>query len=552
MNRLYGARRPGVKHWDCPAMLPFTKDSKVDLCNKVYTTIFFMFYHIGVYYAPTHRNLSFGFRRVSCARPHSAPDKDFHDDLVDNQLYMLTDPEAKELWDQYVGIVRDRLRNSVPWSSILDAVEYVYPLPHEKRKLRIDAFNSLDERGLLLDELFTRVIRVKMKYEVARYSALPRVIGDYSTEGSLLGAAFMDIVKDSLVTPYHLTKGDVRLECRFVKKPEPTALLSCFNDIRESGNKFIFHSDDAILRVECLDGPLLLELDISACDISNGRQVFDTLLACCSSNQLLYRVIDFCVNQCSLPFQIRNPEDLSEKISGVMPGAFEWSGSVLTTALNNNGGMLYMIKVFQMLCTGVTKQEFENRFSDAVNSAGYIVKMLKVKHTERLTFLKTSSCINDGKLLYFMNVGVIFRALGKAKMLIPGRGDPEHRAKNHLSGVLMGMVHVGNFDIINILRKKFIISGTEAIKVSHFVDNFVGLTDYIPGHVICSRYSVNIAQDEWLIKTYVHDDFIDQLRFMEIGDVYSHPFVDIVMHVDYGYPLPLYICTDLNRYFTRM
>jgi len=416
----------------------------------------------------------------------------------------------------------------------LSAVEYHSNLPHVKRALRIHSLQSLKDTAQWIDSLFTARVNGKIKFpEFAKPGKYPRMIGDYTCPGSLYGGFLMDSVKEAFVDEYCAYPGHSMF---FVKSPNREVLLKVFDKlIRPDEVTFVYHSDDSCAGVRCDDGYLWMNVDISSCDTSNRQPVFNWLKYL-TRGTVYYEVMEGMVKQCKNPLYIANPWNRREKLKFRSTEPIEYSGSLLTTALNNvassNIGLAFShdIQAFRQRGGALTKAVAQQIMIQSARNVGYLVTCEVTDVVEGVQFLKNSPYItNDGGLDFFLNLGVVLRSLGSCDGDLPGKSsEPMYRrAYRHLSSVLNGYCHAGNNSVLDALRDKFPIRkdiGECDVKLWYHTAELRSV-DYIPNSVLCKRYKCTDAEI---------GEFLFYINGCDIGTVVSCPFLEKVFAVDYG------------------
>jgi len=143
-----------------------------------------------------------------------------------------------------------RNRVQVALSHVPEMYEDVYAnahILHTKRKLRTRAYKNLCEQGLI-GRLYDYTHKVKAKLKVpewAKPGKYPRLIGDYSTPGSLLGGLFAEIAKGGF-----LNIGLPQMKLRYCKSADVETLDDIFQDMfGNTDNLFCFFSDDGGIKI---------------------------------------------------------------------------------------------------------------------------------------------------------------------------------------------------------------------------------------------------------------------------------------------------------------
>jgi len=393
-------------------------------------------------------------------------------------------------------------------------------LPSAKRRIKllalIDVINSSDY------SLFVTHIRGKLKlYEKAKPGKNPRLIGDYTTPGSLLAGYLCEIAKSAFVgchDSYSEYGFDVcGMYSEFVKSTDSVTLDRVGNMLMtDNRNMHFHHSDDSLFK---LDGKLY-ELDISSCDSSNGQPIFDIVSWLFDDTQ--YKdVIDRCIKQCSLCLKVRDPcNNLnSVKLRGIRP--FEYSGSTLTTLLNEVASTLIGIQI---------SYDKSSNSCDVINSAmsvGYNVTLVLRDNMSQATLLKNSW---DGNRS-FLNLGAILRSFGTFSGDLPGSSKIplDIRCEDFCASLVLAYKHSGITSVYKALARRYCYH--------------TGYYDDVVKKVMSYSYNSEFARgeisDDALIDRYdVTQSQIDELNYYIVNrpmfQLISLPIIDRIYFVDYG------------------
>lgn len=393
---------------------------------------------------------------------------------------------------------------------------------HPKKKLRVSSFAEIMYLGTLYTYNFVTYIRGKIKCpEWAKPGKFPRMIGDYTCPGSLLGGALLACIKTCL-TDWYITD---TMRSIFVYSANYERLCEVFSYLLEDagGNVFAYHSDDMVCKLRCVDGYARFNVDIKSCDASNGRAIFHVLRKLMSQTYW-FDVMCACIEQCGLDFVIRNPRNPKEKITLSSQRPFEFSGTVLTTMLNNVA-MGAICIVIDFMIRGKSRVEAKGIVERAAASLGYLVSIEEVLCDEDFQFLKISPTRVNGVVEVFLNLGVVLRSLGTCDGDLPGRGSIESRAELRNSGIVQGFLHAGKNIIMDALRQRFHFA-TKAINTHYIVDNMSGFERaYVSVEALSRRYAIAGVHLEWLAR-----EIIDS----QIGDVIANDALRQIFKKDYG------------------
>jgi len=275
-------------------------------------------------------------------------------------------------------------------------------------------------------------------------------------------------------------------------------------------------------------------VDISSCDASNGSTIFNILEGLFSSTPRFQQIIKRCTSQCRSVLRVNNPANLKEKrrLKPIHP--IEYSGSVLTTMLNNIASTVIAHSIFsrvsrrqRLLCA-----DMPALISQAAHDVGYIVSCDVCPTYHHLQFLKHSPVTSDTGLTSALNAGVILRMLGQCDGDLPGRGDIRSRAYKFMCQLVSGIKHSGNTPLLLALRERFPLDITTEI----FFPKSIGLAK---GNVSSEEYSKRYCPSFYL------DELVQYISRSDFGDKISNHFVDSAMLKDYGFRPPAIAINEL-------
>jgi len=482
----------------------------------------FSFYHTGVVYSNSTTNLEKALTRLTGKRflPDST-DKKYDGVLRGKQLncYTSLNRAFRRYHDFYFIELRNRvfLQSRETFDHFTEIVLSANA-PHAKREARVRALSYIQEAGYFSSSVFLTEVKGKVKYiEFAKPGKYPRLVNDMTCEGSLYGGFLAKIVKTAFTGEIiHASHGkSVRSE--FIAQPEISSITKVFQNLifPQHTVEFYFHSDDSCISVMCDDGIYFGNVDISSCDSSNGEYVFRVCEYLCSLDPNLRKVMAGCVEQCRKTLKLTNPGNQKEKFLATPVSPVEYSGSVLTTLLNNIANSFIVQAVFARITRRkrLLVAEMPDLIRLAAEDVGYMVTCVSPASYHGLQFLKHSPCMSSAGLTAALNVGVILRMLGQCDGDLPGRGDIIHRARAFNSCLIQGVVHSGQTSILRALQakrppaklpRKFVMPTQQS--------KSMGLAKGdIPDCEVCARYGLYQHELEELIK-YIQDaDFGDKI-----------------------------------------
>jgi hypothetical protein len=300
----------------------------------------------------------------------------------------------------------------LPVYQFVDRLEWlqsvVHCLPSPKRHLYIMWFESEREWNVISGGYFEW--ETKVKKEAGKVGKVPRVYGSGGS-ACLVDKISPEICKKAFkewipISEFFNSTSLVMLKfCEAQAPKDSDDMYREAQGLLRDGTYFYIFSDDMFVvrkegfRVE------LAECDISSCDSSNGPFVFGFayyLLRAVGGHDLATALIRQCTNNCRL----RNPSEDTEFVLLQPETFFEYSGSVLTTLLNNIASLMIAMGYCQQLIDNPTTY-----LADLVAGAsrnGWVITASTKSSWHGVTFLKRSYTGSHS----FLCLGTIFRSLG--------------------------------------------------------------------------------------------------------------------------------------------
>lgn len=520
--------------------LLFPTEDTDDLTNNVkgYKTFFGPVFYSGAlcYTKESLTNLSGAFTRLSAKRmpetntfgSYEGEPEDYDEWLRHNQERAF-DVEGDSTWHNLMHaylsclVLRVRVALTESLGEWYDVIVQDAGRVHQKRKLRMQSLLDLLKSGTLLSLNFVHRIAGKLKCpEWAKPGKFGRMIGDYTCPGSLLGGALCSVIKHCF-EPWFIFNN---LEMRFVFSPVYSTLCECFTKLWESASFVcVYHSDDCCIGIPCEDGRFCANLDISSCDTSHTNSIFALVLYLVSGTYW-YDVMVQVVKQCGLDLAIRNPRNPREKVVLESNGYVMYSGTVLTTLLNNIATSMICLSIWWHCQKGVKVADCEGVIHKSAAFVGYKVTVQRVNVLEEYQFLKVSPTMSGNEVTVFLNLGVVLRSLGSCDGDLPGRGSIEKRAYQRNCEIVSGYAHAGDNAIIQALRCRF-STKVEGSVVSHWLiqhmEGFDGSS--VSPLALATRYGIEPGEISYLCEMIRRSNFGDVIVCEAIRKIYS---------VDYG------------------
>jgi hypothetical protein len=335
------------------------------------------------------------------------------------------------------------------FDTIEEAARLHHGDPHVKRLLRMGAWRELTESGDRHRRLWlTKVLYKFKKDEIAKPLKKPRSIGDLGVAASLQGFIVTSLLKKAMMR-HPLSFNGVTAE--FIGSPETDTLKSSFGQLLNPDGLgyFCYFSDDSCFSFRHNGILRYYNVDISGCDSSHGSVIFEALIRLAPEPlRDAFRVL---VEQCELDITIRSQHDKKNKVRGRFDGPTLFSGSTITTVINNLANILIFL-VLSRTVAGFGDEPMEDDeicriFTLALEDIGYVVTGFaqddKCRRPQDLQFLKHSPALSlAGVFEPVLNAGVWFRSTGTAHGDVPGSSKLytiQQRAASMQLSLLRGM-----------------------------------------------------------------------------------------------------------------
>ena len=467
--------------------------------------------HIGVIYGETNHNVSAALRArmFSCRQP---PGTWTTGQLAWDKLLAVNQLESVL---KHYSALQDHAKG---FSHLLDFTDVIQEVtdhhddPHPKARLRRAAF---------IDELLVygfasthwgrnNYVTAKMKKdELAKYGKAPRIIVDLGVPMSLVGFRLTKFIKNVFAEEL-IINGGIGQYC---DKPSHDKLQYHFEQLLKPIGlfHFVYFSDDSCWSVTTPTGVERFNVDIKSCDASH-RHTFKLLYALFPPAD--HAVIDMLIDQLSKKVVIRDVNERKRKIIMKFDGPTLFSGSTLTTVLNNLAQWLALACVDEAFM----KKNPARAIEEAYHTAGFMVTIDPVTFPE-LQFLKHSPVYDtNGTLRPVLNIGVMLRATGSCRGELPRGERFTTRAKVFQASLLAGMYPYTHFTLID--------------RMSHGSDipieskHVVGVSEHftVSDHELYIRYNLTPREIE---------ELNDSLGHASTGDFVSLDAIDKILKLDY-------------------
>ena len=471
-----------------------------------------------------------GIYRLICARKPEV--HGLHDSLKTNQYTMNTrigdligvwsswfKTELKKIWSSETRSV-DELREN--WTEAA----------HPKRRLRQKAARDIHFSGKKYHKTRVRRVNYKLKpHELLAAEKYPRAIGDLTCPGSTMGGYIMDTIKMVFAIPFVIGSAS----CRFVKCPDISVLREVFHCLMYTpGLYFVFFSDDSCIGMDCLDGRLVANLDISACDGSNFDPVFDLLRSVMDVDARFSFDIAGIFAQCLLPFIVHSV-NYAQRIVFRPLGQVLYSGSVLTTCINNMANTLIFLSIVKKMNGKVwSKQDSIRMIKEAAEEVGFILKVDICDTYSQIQFLKHSPALVSGEIVPYLNLGVWLRGCGTCVGDLPvvkghKKGEKSYsvRAAAYNSDVIKSRIHAGKHVIASAFQH-LVVDTTVGASAEEYSLSTNGCDTFIPTEELALRYGVTPTAIEELGHL---------ISKMDTRQKLTSDTIDRIFAKDYGYDL---------------
>jgi len=497
-----------------------------------YRTVFGpVFWHPSVIYERSDINAGLALTRQTAVRNSIEEDAR----LAINQEQTC---QSSRVLSVIVSIISLRIKKSFADVNFESLKNMYMEATHKKRPARVQARDEVDMMGKLhhlWDFLKTFNVSGCVKaMEWAKWAKVPRLFvscGEYSI---LAAGHVMDIIKSC----YGIVEVD-GCQAEFIKEPSQENIKHVFSElIYGTQNIYMaYFSDDSCVAITTKEGcRYMCNMDIKGCDSSHTQSIFTLMLQLVESVPWVHECIRWAIKQCEAPIVIKSYSlfrDLVVILEPVAPVLY--SGSVLTTAINNNAELvMFSSMVDRYNAEGPPKYSDCRAFiRECAEISGYNVTIEGDECPEQLQFLKHSPSIEDGDIKPFLNLGVVLRMFGSCFGDLPGRGPWERRAWLWNRGLVMGLVHSGLDAFLHGVRDFYDVAGQHTVSKDLstrlgkiFDERLVCGSVGASGESIARRYGL----EYWEIA-----ELFDMLCTHETGRVIETRATRVIFDMDYGY-----------------
>lgn len=375
-------------------------------------------------------------------------------------------------------------------------------------------------------------------YKIKKYELLSagkcRGIADLGEVRTQLTAYPFPSIKKAWTAPY--IHGNYT--STFCASPDHGSLSAVFRalDMVDRGKvEFVYFSDDSCVSAGCSDGRVVFNADVKKCDNSHTTPMFKGLEKLLTESygfdNLHAAPLRSAFQYLSEPVVMSNPHNRREKVKYQFSTHRLYSGSTLTTTMNNYANLCISLRLAQRVPDPslITKTEFLRQYLLAGEDCGYELKTQVCVSLEDVQFLKHSCSLIDGEYICWVNLAVWFRGMGTISGDLPGRGSITARGSSFIRDVVVSREKWGNHAIRDSFAhyksgSRVRMTGNayrEALR-----ERSVGGTDVrIPLESLARRYSVSVETLEELVQL---------TRLSRLNTIVSHPVLSVLYNVDYG------------------
>jgi len=379
-------------------------------------------------------------------------------------------------------------------------------------------------------------VTYKLKNHELLLDSKKRAIGDLGADNTQDSAYDMPSVKMAMSHPFehnNLTTEYVKTASHLVLQRVLGGLLN----VDRNKMYFIYSSDDSCVAAGCKDGRVYFNGDVRACDGSHRTRFFNLVEQfLCITDGLdnahaasVRRAMEYL----KLPLVMRNPEQYREKVTYVFNTMRLYSGSSLTTTINNFANLFISFALERRVPypERLTKAEFKHAYLMAGEDVGYLLKVDSCESPEDLMFLKHFPSVVDGIVVPVVALGTWIRGFGTFVGDLPGRSKDgaETRAKAFVSDVIISRDNWGDHrmrDSFQHLRCNHTVVMTGNAYREALTSRSIGRTNIrVPDESIMRRYRITSSEYEHLCSLIAHAG---------IGDVICNVTATKIYMRDYG------------------
>jgi hypothetical protein len=469
--------------------------------------------HSGVILRNNDHNQKYGFHRLSGIRFPERPF--FHNFLFAAQQYA-DFPVHEKLCKKYAPYF-------AMFSTMYDEAEEHHDEPHVKRALRIQAWQEMLLDCTHLERLWLQKVLYKMKKdEIAKPGKVARMIGDLGVAASLQGFVLTKMMKKAQSQENIEYLGGL---IQVVEKANPLVLDDVFQKLINPPGRYygVIFSDDSCFSIRVKDRVLMYNVDIKKCDGSHGPRIFQKFIDLFPAR--LQDTASRLVEQCQLPIKVYSTGLKKQKVVLRPKRPMLYSGSTMTTVLNNLANVLIMASIAEADWNG------PQTIQTAANNVGYVVDIQECEIPEDLQFLKNSPVWTACGWMAMLNLGVFLRASGVCRGDIPGTGTLEQRAREFQAALVQGAYPNTEMKFLNNVRKR---AGTKTNQeaINQVAKLFEYKTEKVEDRTV--MVTMENATRRYRLNGLELIELTDTVGMMDYRDHYNGSCVNKIMKIDYG------------------
>jgi len=405
---------------------------------------------------------------------------------------------------------------------------------HPKKKLRM----KTDAEFLKFEGKPRTMTHVS--YKLKNYELLAdgkkRAIADLGSENTQDSAHDIPSIKSAMSYPFVHNN----LTSEYVKTATHDNLSRVLGSLlnTERGKiYFVYSSDDSCVGAGCKDGPVYFNGDVRACDGSHRTAFFNLIEQFLTITDGLDNAHATSVRRAmeylKLPLVMRNPEEYREKVTYVFSTMRLYSGSSLTTTINNFANLFISFALERRAPdpSKMTKEQFKHAYLMAGEDVGYLLKVDSCDFPEDLMFLKHFPSVVDGVVVPVVALGTWVRGFGTFVGDLPGKTSDGiiNRAKAFVNDVVVSRDNWGNHalrDSFQHLRCNHTVVMTGNAYREALTSRSIGSTNIrVPDESLLRRYRISSCELE---------NLCSRISSSDVGTVICDKTAHVMYIKDYG------------------
>ena len=521
-GRLHGVEISNQYHvkypyYDCTRVNP--TQSRYQYVDNTYRTFFGpVFSHSAITYRVSDINIGKALTRQTAARESIL-------DEFQLRMNQIKSIQSRRFQRAMRGM-RRKMFDLEHYNYDLEDMLFIYAnQPHPKRKMRMNAALMIVDMAKVNHKTIIRCVNIKLKkYEFAKPGKYPRSIGDMTEFGAFIGG-FVTWMSKKMQAE---TPDSSKHASTYVPGPTTEILRKMFDDFSnpQYASHLYYFSDDSCFYAKCKDGILKCNNDVSSCDSSHTKYLFEAFASLFNDGTRFGHYFTGLIDQLALNAWVRCADGKTKHLL-INLDRILFSGSNLTTTITNFCQRLMRCELSRIDFSRLTREEAAIAVVRACRRAGYIITCEVADGLHDLQFLKHSPTRNNEP---YLNLGVMFRALGQCKGDLPGRSKEglKNRAYKFTSQLIRGFCHAGDSDFYRVLAEKWNL-GEGSITPDVYQFHGLSTASRVTEEDICDRYRLT---------TYEYAELLQYCLLGDYGSVIRCTALDKIYHKDYGYAPP--------------